>query len=154
MVSRTGQALRWVPSVPNGFSPCVQSPSLIVRGSLLKLENVLSIFIHCGESTGCLSIPSFFLSSASCYLKNLALFSSENKRLNLRMIEDTKEPSSEFLSFLPPHHSPLSCIKTLHTLDTRTNPCSRFHIAHNPFDMHVFSHILYLMDTIISLPRR
>ena len=84
MLRFTGQVLRVVLMLPNGFIPSVLSANLIFLGSFPKGSSPskgrnLSMTLHCGESAGCLSIPSWTRFSA-CQRISCAVSGFENKR--------------------------------------------------------------------------
>src|SRR6185503_5275576 len=57
---------------PKGFMPSVLKPNFMFLESKSNSGYVLSIFLHCDPSAGCLNIESFLCSSL-CHRINLAL---------------------------------------------------------------------------------
>ena len=64
---------------PKGFMPSVLKPNLIFLASFANVGNVLSTFLHCDPSAGCLNILSC-LRSSLCHHINLAFVLFMNKR--------------------------------------------------------------------------
>ena len=69
----TGQVLWPLLISPKGFMPSVLKPNLMFLAYNSNSGYVLSIFLHCDPSAGCLNIESF-LCSSMCHRINLALF--------------------------------------------------------------------------------
>jgi len=69
----TGQVLCPLLISPKGFMLSVLKPNLMFLASKAKSVYVLSIFLHCDPSAGCLNIESC-LCSPLCHHINLALF--------------------------------------------------------------------------------
>ena len=77
--SVTGQILWPLLCSPKGFMPSVLKPNLIFLTSFAKFGNVLSTFLYCDPSAGCLNILSCLCSSL-CHRINLAFVLFMNKR--------------------------------------------------------------------------
>src|SRR6185295_12501615 len=83
--SVTGQVLWPLLCSPKGFMTSVLKPNLIFLASFANVGNVLSTFLHCNPSAGCLNILSC-LRSSLCHRINLAfvLFISKRFRRGIR----------------------------------------------------------------------
>src|SRR6185503_18073352 len=75
----TGQVLWPLLISPKGFMPAILKPNLMFLASKSNSGYVLSIFLHCDPSAGCLNIESF-LHSSLCHRINLALSLFLNRR--------------------------------------------------------------------------
>ena len=69
--SVTGQVLLPLLCSAKGFMPSVLKPNLVFLASFANVGNVLSTFLHCNPSAGCLNILSC-LHSSLCHRINLA----------------------------------------------------------------------------------
>ena len=81
----TGQVLWPLLISPKGFMPSVLKSNLMFLASKSNLGYVLSIFLHCDPSAGCLNIESF-LRSSLCHHINLALSLFLNRRFKCCII--------------------------------------------------------------------
>src|SRR4051812_9035654 len=74
---------------PEGLMPSALKPNHVFLGSFVNLpfsfSSILSIFLHCDPSAGCLKFPSF-LRSSLCHLNNLACSLFLNRRFNRGII--------------------------------------------------------------------
>ena len=64
---------------PKGFMSSVLKPNLIFLASFANVGNVMSTFVHCDPSAGCLNIL-YCLRSSLCHRINLAFILFMNKR--------------------------------------------------------------------------
>ena len=76
--SVTGQILWPLLCSPKGFMPSVLKPNLKFLASFANFGNVLSTFLHCDPSAGCLNILSC-LHSSLCHRINFAFVLFMNK---------------------------------------------------------------------------
>jgi len=81
----TGQVLCPLLISPKEFMPSVLKPNLIFLASKSKSMYVLSIFLHCDPSAGCLNIESC-LRSSLCHRINLAFSLFLNRRFKCGII--------------------------------------------------------------------
>ena len=102
--SVTGQVLWPLLCSPKGFMPSVLKPNLIFHSSFANVGNVLSTFLHCDPSAGCLNILSC-LRSSLCHHINLAfvLFMNKHFRLGIRGKYHITLAGTLFLTRIPSH---------------------------------------------------
>ena len=124
--SVTGQVLWPLLCSPKGFMPSVLKPNLIFLALFANVGNVLSTFLHCDPSAGCLNILSC-LRSFLCRRINLAfvLFMNKHFRHGIRGKYHITLAGTLFLTPIP-STSPGSSQGTLYRHALHTGHESKF----------------------------